>query len=68
MEDKKQLEKQLEKTITSKDYNLQEMNIQYNDQIEYYKKISREMDEKAKAAHNKIIEMEGQMDIIKSQS
>lgn len=41
IEDKKMLEKQLEKTIMNKDSNLQEMNVQYNDQIEYYKKVSR---------------------------
>ncbi len=68
IEDRKQLEKQLDKTIAHKDINIQEINFQYNDQIEYYKRINREVDERAKTYSNKIIELEGQMDIVKSHS
>lgn len=58
----------MEKTIANKDINIQELTLQYNDQVEYYKRVSRELDDRAKAYSNKIIEMEGQMDIVKSQA
>ena len=44
------------------------MNLQFHDQVEYYKRANRELDDRTKTYSNKIIEMEGQMDIVKNQS
>ena len=44
------------------------MNLQFHDQVEYYKRVNRELDDRTKTYSNKIIEMEGQMDIVKNQS
>jgi len=43
------------------------LNKQYQDQLEYYKRINRELDEKNKSLSNKIIEVDGQLDISKGQ-
>jgi len=43
------------------------LNKQYQDQLEYYKRINLELDEKNKSLSNKIIEVDGQLDISKGQ-
>jgi hypothetical protein len=42
-DDKNHLQKQLEKTIQSKDVNLTELTKQHNTQLDYYKKLNKEM-------------------------
>jgi hypothetical protein len=42
-DDKGHLEKQLEKTIQSKDINLTEISKQHQNQLEYYKKMNKEL-------------------------
>ena len=40
-EDKAHLEKQLEKTISSKEINLSELNKQHNSQMDYLKRVNK---------------------------
>lgn len=57
VEERSNMERQLEKTIQNKDSSLSEINKQFQDQIEYYKRINRDQDEKLKNISNKLLEV-----------
>jgi chromosome segregation ATPase len=51
----------------SKDGNLTELTKQHNTQLEYYKKMNKELDEKTKSQSARIIELESQLEMAKNQ-
>ena len=52
-EDKNHLQKQLEKAINSKEINIAELTKQNQEQVDYYKKIFKDSDDKLKASQTK---------------
>jgi hypothetical protein len=57
VEERTHLEKQLERSIQNKEINILEISKQCDDQVDYYKRITRESEEKAKNIANKLIEI-----------
>ena len=67
VEERTHIERQLQKTIQNKDSSISDISRQFQDQLQYYKRINRDQDEKIKNMSNKMMEIEGQLDLSRGQ-
>lgn len=67
VEERTHIERQLQKTIQNKDSSISDISRQFQDQLQYYKRINRDQDEKIKSMSNKMMEIEGQLDLSRGQ-